>query len=284
VPKSGQPWVRHFEQNSRLFAPFSEICSELGAFETWPTTADYSELVRRVRQQRGLQLPALSFQPMQKKPRRQKRGPVVLEELYDGSIALRGQVPCLNESYHDLFNAIIFATLPRAKHTLHIRQFRALRERVTPGSLRLPEVRTREQDALTVFDEGGSVLVVEPSMYSRMVNTRAPVELDSLPGAELVTFGHALLEHAFYGQYELRSCAVLLVKSPLDSAPLLPWVDERLTTLLADPARFQAPGADGVVNLDAHGRIWWAPSSVQTAPEEPAAILRGRDSVHDTSA
>ncbi len=248
------------------------MCAELGAFEVWPTTAEYSELVRRVRAQRGLELPELGFAPMQKKPRRQKRGPVVLEELYDGSIALRGQVQCLNESYHDLFNAIVFAALPCAKHALHIRQFRALRERVIPGSLRLPEVRTREQDALTVFDEGGSVVVVDSSTYGLMMASCEPIALDDVPGSELVTFGHALLEHAFYGQYELRSCAVLLVKSALDNSPLLPWVDERLAARLADLSCFQAPGADGVVHLDAHGRVWWAPSTVQSAPVEPAAF------------
>src|SRR5690606_26753214 len=97
--------------------------------------------------------PALRFAPQSKKPRRAKRGPVELDQLYDGSIALRGEVPCLAQSYHDLFNAVIFAAFPLAKYALHARQFRALRERVTPGVTRLPEARTREQDALTVFDE-----------------------------------------------------------------------------------------------------------------------------------
>jgi Protein of unknown function (DUF3025) len=284
VPKSGQPWVTHFEQKSWLFAPFREMCRELGAFEAWPTTADYTELVRRIRLERGLELPPLSFQPMQKKPRRQKRGPVVIEELYDGSIALRGAVPCLNESYHDLFNAIVFAALPRAKYALHSRQFRALNERVVPGSLRLPEVRTREQDALTVFDEGGSVLVVETSLYATLASAREPVAIGDLPGVELVTFGHALLEHAFYGQFDLRSCAVLLVKSSCDSSPLLPWIDERLAARLEDPTRFQAPGADGVIHLDANGRVWWAPSVVQSVSPDPAAIGRASGSVHETGA
>lgn len=276
--------MRHFDQTSRLFAPFAELCEELAAMPSWPTTADYTALVRRVREQRGVDLPPLSFQPMKKKPRRQKRGPVVLEGLYDGSIALRGQVPCLNESYHDLFNAIVFAALPQAKHALHARQFRALRERVTPGALRLPEVRTREQDALTVFDEGGSVLVMDPTVYATMRNVETSTAVDALPGVRVVTFGHALLEHAFYGQYELRSCAIVLVKDGNDQEPLLPWIDERLAALLNDPERFQSPGADGVVSLDAAGRVWWTPSLVRTEPHEPAVFLRGQDSVQQTSA
>lgn len=251
---------------------------------SWPTTEHYTALVRRVREQRGLDLPPLRFEPMKKKPRRQKRGPVVLEELYDGSIALRGRVPCLNESYHDLFNAIVFAALPQAKHALHTRQFRALRERVTPGVLRLPEVRTREQDALTVFDEGGSVLVMERSVYANMRNVETSTAVDALPGVRLVTFGHALLEHAFYGQFELRSCAVVLIEDANQKEPLLPWIDERLAALLNDQERFQSPGADGVVSLDASGRVWWTPSTPRTEPQEPAVFLRGADSVQQTSA
>jgi hypothetical protein len=252
--------------------------------QSWPTPGDYTKLVQRVREQRGLNLPELRFEPMQKKPRRQKRGPVVLDQLYDGSIALRGRVPCLNESYHDLFNALVFAGLPRAKHALHTRQFRALKERVTPGSLRLPATRTREQDALTVFDEGGSVLVVDPAVHMTMVNRTQPVEVNTLPGVELVTFGHALLEHAFYGQYELRSCAVLLVRSALDTEPLLPWIDQRLAALLEDPERFRAPGADGVVHLDVDGRVFWAPSLVQSASPPPAVFFRARDSAQESNA
>lgn len=274
VPKSGQPWVPHFEQKSKLFEPFRELCAAFEGFDSWPTTEDYTALVQAVRTARGLTLPPLGFHPMRKKPRRQKRGPVVLDELYDGSIALRGQVPCLDASYHDLFNALVFAALPRSKHALHSRQFRALRERVTPGSLRLPAVRTREQDALTVFDEGGSVLVVDAQSSPALLNTREPIAIEGLAGVELVTFGHALLEHAFYGQYELRSCAVLLLKDVHDPTPLLPWIDERLAALLQDPARFQTPGADGVVHLDTHGRVWWSPSAVGAAPSEGAAFLR----------
>jgi len=259
VPKSGQTWVPDFDKKSPLFVPFQALTREFSGCPNWPTTDAYTQLVARVCRERGLDLPPLEFAAQTKKPRRAKREAVVLEELYDGSIALRGQVPCLTESYHDLFNALIFAAFPLAKRVLHARQFRALRERVQPGMTRLPEARTREQDALTVFDEGGSVVLVSPEFYTRWSPEKPWTSLDvKSDQARLWVFGHALLEHVFYGRYALRSCAVVLVRdetTPSGDAAL-PWIDERLAHLLGDTLRFCTPGADGVVKIDECGETW----------------------------
>lgn len=259
MPKSGQTWVPDFDQRSPLFAPFHALTGQLRGRPNWPTTAAYTELVARECRERGLDLPPLEFAAQIKKPRRAKREAVVLEELYDGSIALRGQVPCLTESYHDLFNALIFAAFPLSKRALHARQFRALRERVQPGMRRLPEARTREQDALTVFDEGGSVVLVSPEFHARWGSDKPWTLLDAKSDhARLWVFGHALLEHVFYGRYALRSCAVVLVRdetTPSEDA-ILPWIDDRLAQRLGDSNRFCAPGADGVVKIDECGETW----------------------------
>jgi hypothetical protein len=182
---------------------------------------------------------------------------VVLDELYDGSIALRGEVPCLTASYHDLFNAVIFAAFPLAKHALHTRQFRALEKRVSPGDLRLPEARTREQDALTVFDEGGSVVLVSKALHERWQADKPWTPLDAEgEQAQLWFFGHALLEHIFYGKFALRSCAVVVVRDETTPDDVLPWLDERVAARLTDESSFQNPGADGVVKIDDVGRTW----------------------------
>lgn len=259
MPKSGQTWVPDFDQRSPLFAPFHALSRRLGGGDGWPSTEAYTELFAQVCRERGLELPPLRFAAQTKKPRRAKRQSVVLEELYDGSIALRREVPCLTESYHDLFNALIFAAFPLAKQALHARQFRALRERIAPGMKRLPEARTREQDALTVFDEGGSVVLVSREFHERWQAERPWSLLDAESDhAQLWVFGHALLEHVFYGRYELRSCAVVLVRDATTPSAegLLPWIDQRLAQLLRDSQRFCSPGADGVVKIDDGGATW----------------------------
>lgn len=244
-----------FDQKSPLFAPFHPISKRWRGRTEWPTTEDYNEAVAQVRRERGLDLPALRFATQVKKPRRAKRAPVALEDLYDGSIALRGEVPCLTASYHDLFNAVIFAAFPLSKHALHARQFRALSERVVPGVTRLPEARTREQDALTVFDEGGSVVLVSKEFYERWQVSKPWTRLDG-DHAQLWIFGHALLEHIFYGKFELRSCAVVLVTDSDTPPELLPWIDERIATTIQNQERFLSPGADGVVTLGDDGQAW----------------------------
>lgn len=263
MPKSGQPWVSDFDQKSPLFAPFRAISERLRDREQWPTPAAYSELVAQVCRDRELEIAPVRFAEQTKKPRRAKRGPVALEDLYDGSIALRGEVPCLLASYHDLFNALIFAAFPLAKHALHARQFRALKERVEPGVTRLPEARTREQDALTVFDEGGSVVLVSPEFLAAWQQAKPWTRLTATSEqAQLWVFGHALLEHVFYGRLELRSCAVMVVRDETTPGPdhLLEWLDERVARLLQDRERFQSPGADGVVRIDQAGETWLGPS------------------------
>jgi hypothetical protein len=55
-------------------------------------------------------------------------------------------------------NGLVWATFPRAKRALHARQHRALAARVAERTERLPQTRSREQDALALFDEGGLVV------------------------------------------------------------------------------------------------------------------------------
>lgn len=115
---------------------------------------------------------------------------------------LRGAVPTRANNLHDLLNALVWARFPRAKRALcarHLRLARA-RERTPAGQQRL---RTREQDAAAMLDEGGMLL--GPT-------TRA-------------VFGHAVLEDAVLGR-RLRPFLLHLPDDDLDTA---------LALLLADP-------------------------------------------------
>jgi hypothetical protein len=123
----------------------------------------------------------------------------------DGSYAdrcLRGDVPTRSHNLHDLLNALIWARFPRAKRALcerHIAIART-RERTPAGTQRL---RSREQDAAAMLDEGG--LVLGPT-------TRA-------------VFGHATLEDAVRG----RPLRPFLLHLPTDD------LDDALAALLKDP-------------------------------------------------
>jgi hypothetical protein len=264
MPKSGQPWDPEFATRSALFTPFMRWTAPFAGRPEWPSSDDYTALCEQSRLESAADLEPLVFARSRPRPRRFRRERVAIEELYDGSIARLGQVPCVEASYHDLWNAVAFAAFPRAKRALHARQYRALVNWVEVGATRLPPARTREQDALTVFDEGGSVVLVNAALRERF--ERGPVPLE-LPGVDrFLLFGHALMEHLSYTRLELRSCAVLLAWEQ-DSVPELTWVDRELELRVEDPARFREPGADGVVVLDRRGRLWLErPRSSESLP------------------
>ncbi len=87
---------------------------------------------------------------------------------YEANIVVRREVPTRDGSPHDLLNAIVWATFPRAKLALHTRFHAAEASRSVPG-------RTRFQDRLTLLDEGAA--------------------LRSEDGGPAWLFGHAILEH-----------------------------------------------------------------------------------------
>src|SRR6185369_15454776 len=94
-------------------------------------------------------LPPLHF-ALDRKRRKRGARKVALDELYDGRIALHAQVPTRAGSWHDLLNALCFATFPASKRALHARQANAMAPRLPKAAARLPSARTSEQDALTL--------------------------------------------------------------------------------------------------------------------------------------
>jgi hypothetical protein len=158
----------------------------------------------------------------------------------------------------------MWSAFPRAKRALHGRQYQALRGWLADGARRLPNRRTREQDALTVFDEGGSVLVVEQG--AGLGESAEPICLDDTLPVRWYLFGHALMEHVAYGRDAVRSAALLVMHPGTlpEAKSLLDFVDEQIEQRLRSPAHFTAPGADAAIQVDEIGRLWLMP---QAAPE-----------------
>ncbi|HEY4016519.1 MAG TPA: DUF3025 domain-containing protein [Polyangiaceae bacterium] len=163
--------------------------------------------------------PAVRFVPAT--PRRRRRAEVDARALYDARIALDGEVPTRERSLHDLMNALVWATFPRAKRALHARQHRAIVERLAPGTRRLPPTRTPELDALALLDEGGVVLTDR-----------------STPP---VVFGHAIYESLLLGYRPSVVAAIALRVDAPDSAGGIEAIDRSLADAIEDPARLRAP-------------------------------------------
>ncbi|MCB9613392.1 MAG: DUF3025 domain-containing protein [Sandaracinus sp.] len=205
------------------FWPLARAFAPLRRWPTWPTIAELdAELARGLTNATGT---PLRFERQAPKPGR-RRGLRCRDELYDAKIDREGAVPTRERSWHDTFNALVWATFPRSKAELARRQHLALRERLPDVFERLPPTRTVEQDALTLLDEGGGLVVVEPGRLDTTVET---LEAGGLPDdARFVIFGHAVYEHLLSTDAPLRVGAHVVGATTRD----LGAIDEALAARL----------------------------------------------------
>ncbi len=111
-----------------------------------------------------------------------------------------------------------------------MRQFIAFDERAEfPWKKPLPS-RTREQDFLTMFDEGGCILVT----LSKNQNISIPF-----------LFGHGFYERIYYGDTDLSACVLKIdLDLPLlDIKDVLKIVDCHVAKILADRNYYKQPNA-----------------------------------------
>jgi hypothetical protein len=226
---------------SPWYTPIRGLLVELERHGRFPSADELSALHASHVQARGL--PALRFvEAPRNKPRRPK-GPIDLASLYEGQVAVRGEVPTRRDDWHDLFNALAFMTFPRAKRALHARQFAILEARLGPTATKLPNARTREQDALALFDEGGLV-VASPEPFADDALGAAM----HAGRARVVPFGHALYEHMVAG----APCPLATVHHvSLPASADLDALDQALAEALSAPSAFLVPSPERGTSLPA---------------------------------
>jgi hypothetical protein len=148
---------------------------------------------------------------------------------YEQRIAERGEIATREGNWHDLLNALIWLRFPQLKAALNARQ-------VAQIAIAGPKSRTREQCALTLFDEAGVVATLrDPALlalwdvhdwYGLFWRERSAWSDGRI---EVTVFGHALLEHALKPRQ-------LLVGKALVAAPASPGSVQSVAAA-ADTAR-----------------------------------------------
>ncbi len=201
-----------FVRSHPVLAPYADLVAAFGSEEDGlPAVARLDAVLRA-------EVPSLSvhFVPQAPKPRRRSNAPIRLEDLYDGAIVTRNEVPTRPANVHDLFNALAWALFPKAKRAIHTRQAAEQAARVADGPARLPGMRTRAQDRLAMLDEGGLLFVCDFNMLEAVAGAleeRSGAALDALmvaDGAYPILFGHAICEHLALGGAPLRCFALPL--------------------------------------------------------------------------
>lgn len=237
--------------------PLDRAAAHLATFTDWPPREAFDAMYAACTQHLAPPEP-LRFVANVRRRSRRRASAIDPEQLYDGRISRAREVPTRERDWHDLFNALCFATYPRAKLALHARQYRAMCERIAPGARSLPSARTREQDTLTLFDEGGVALVGASETCAELRGARADTLEDTVAALERegrlrrMPFGHALYEHEVAG-LPTRAGARLVELETLheDEVALIRATDAALASLLACPTAFTSPAEH--LPLQRHG-------------------------------
>lgn len=253
------PFDPAFIERHPLLWPLNRAARALDAFDDFPPLEALALVFARTDGE-----PPVRF--VHASPRRRRGERVDPRRLYDARISLDGEVPTRERCWHDLMNALVWGTFPRAKLALHLRQHQAIGERLTPGAHTLPATRSRELDALALIDEGGVVLLPPCGSHggSRPDGGRGAVfHLEFASGApQAVVFGHAIYESLVLGVKPAVVAGVVVEPEAAETNPLRA-LDRGLARLLEDRTILRSPQEFVRVDLGPFER---RPSTGFTAP------------------
>lgn len=190
-----------------------------------------------------------------------------LEDNYEVRIFRDGEIQVRAQNWHDLFNVLVWLTFPHSKAALNERHYRALLEEKRAGTGNRGPVR----DALTLFDEGGIIVVARDRGLLRLIETFAWKELFWCNRARVAAdmrfyvFGHALYEKALnpFAGITGRVAGFVVGEDFFDAS--LPDQIGRLDLMLAgrllDPQAFAATRE--LMPLPALGVPGWCPDNAR---------------------
>jgi len=170
--------------------------------------------------------------------RRQQKDPALM---YDARISREGRVPTRPGSWHDLMNALVWATFPLAKRALHARQH-GLVVAAAPGeSARRP----RELDALALLDEGGLVVTREPGGGAETPTEEQLAAEIEAGRATAFVFGHAIYEGIVLGRSAPLASVVCVACPPAGGGDSnrIADADRALAEIVADHGEIVEPRA-----------------------------------------
>jgi hypothetical protein len=170
----------------------------------------------------------------------------VFEQKYEPRIYLKGEVQVRERNWHDVLNALVWLTFPRAKAALNARHYLALLEQ---RAKRAPN-RGPVQDAMTLFDEGGVIVAARDPELLRLLRNFAWKALfwqnRSRVAADMrfYLFGHALYEKALNPFTGITGRGLLFEVEAgffdASSAVQIARIDDMAASRLADPTALRS--------------------------------------------
>jgi len=232
-------WSREVLLRSPLFAPLHPVLAGLDAGD-FPALQDCNALLAAsdppITVQNGM---PLRFVP-------QACGKLSFEAQYEPRCYLTGEVQMRAHNWHDLFNALVWLSFPKAKAAINARHYRALLEGDIAEGVVAGSQRGAVRDVNTLLDESGVIVA-----YSH-ANSGADAELAELlrnfkwkelfwqrreqvrAGMGFYLFGHGLYEKALQPYVGMTGQGLLIkVEQAFFSWPLVQQL-VHLDSLLAD--------------------------------------------------
>lgn len=226
-------WDASLARRSPLFAPLAEALAALAAAAATATEGGDASFPQPETIDAALGARAGIRFERQRPVARRRRRPRDPALMYDARIAREGCVPTRPGSWHDLMNALVWATFPQAKRALHERQHGL----VVPASPGESARRPRELDALALLDEGGLVVSSPTSLAGADEE-----ELARAVGsgeAKAFVFGHAIYEGIVLGRPAPLASVVCVVCREASVAE----ADRALAAVVADRTQILDPRA-----------------------------------------
>lgn len=205
----------------RRFAGIADLVARLADAGDWPSIAMLNDRLRPELACAGVRL----VEAAKTRPAHGADGTIDPSSLYEVRIAERGEVPTRPRNAHDLCNALAWAAFPCTKLALS-RALAAVQRARAAGRRALPATRSHDHDRLALIDEGGVLCVTGSRTTSRWI------------------FGHALYEHAYAGDLEVRGAAIDLAVPDIDALS-----DRRSDPLAPAAARAAVDRALAAVDL-----------------------------------
>ena len=155
-------------------------------------------------------------------------------EAYEAFIRRTAQVPTRN-NLHDLFNGLVWLRFPQSKAALNRLQAEAI------AAQGVGAVRGPVRDAITVFDENGALLlappdvaaVLWPALLARDWHALLVTHRALWHQAQLVLFGHALMEQLVAPRKPITAHVWVLPFEPAASGDPVPALDAALAADLS---------------------------------------------------
>ena len=219
-----------------LFLPLTPILAQLDTAD-FPNISEFNAqlALKPINVKLG---PSLKFVP-------QESGPLRFESQYEPRCYLTGEVQTRTHNWHDLFNALVWLTFPKAKAAINKRHFMALSSASEPEGSQRGKVR----DMATLLDESGVIVVsANPELADKLkafqwkdLFWQNRLQTQSAMG--FFIFGHGLYEKCLQPYLGMTGQGLVLNVSAdffnWSLSKQLNFVDERIAEYVDNPAHCQ---------------------------------------------